>query len=78
MPVKKTDPKIESCELALRSRSGIAETIDVWKKTMQLKLKTLWRHIIKLTTIGQPSFCSEALSLLHQVINKRNLAIALL
>ena len=32
----------------LRSRSGIAETVDVWKRTMRLKLKTLWRHVMKL------------------------------
>ena len=30
---------------ALRSRSGIAKTVDVWKRTMRLKLNTLWRHI---------------------------------
>ena len=29
-----------------RSRRGIAETADIWKRTMRLKLKTLWRHII--------------------------------
>ena len=28
-----------------KSRSGIAETADVWKRTLQLKSKILWRHI---------------------------------
>ena len=37
---------------------------------MPLKLKTLWRHIIKLSEddVRQPYFCSEAPSLLHQAI----------
>ena len=33
----------------LRNKSGIAETVDTWKRTMRLKLKTFWRHIIKLS-----------------------------
>ena len=32
----------------LRNMCGIADTVDIQKKTMQLKFKTYWRHIIKL------------------------------
>ena len=62
-------PKIKSPTTlyCLRSRRGIAETIDVWKRTTRLKLKTLWRHHLTFEDdIQQPNFCSEALGLLHQ------------
>ena len=45
----KNDMKTYSCRRGLRSRSGIAETVDVWKRTMQVLLKTLWRYIIELS-----------------------------
>ena len=31
-------------QVTLRSKSGIAESVDVRKRTMGLELKTLWRH----------------------------------
>ena len=52
----------------LRSRGGIVEKVDVWKKTTRLKLKTLWRHIIKLSRMTSDNqVVAVRLSLLHQV-----------
>ena len=44
-------PKIKSPTVFVlfKRRSGIAETADIWKRTMRLELKTLGSHIIKLS-----------------------------
>ena len=44
-------PKIKSPTIfaLFKKHSGIAETVDVWKRSMRLKLKTLWEHISEVT-----------------------------
>ena len=48
----------------------MAEAVDVWKRTMRLKLKTLWKHTIKLSRMTQDNqlFGIGALNLLHEVM----------